>query len=437
MMKRLSSWTAPFLAVLLVWTSALADDKFTKAELDQILAPIALYPDELLTNVLIASTYPLDVVAAARWRSESANAKLTGDDLTTALEDKEWDPSIKALVQFPDVLRNMSEKLDWTQKLGDAFLAQQDQVMDEIQVLRAKADEAGHLKTTPQQKVEKEPGSGGKSVYVIEPATPDEVYVPVYQPEVVYGTWWEPDYPPYYWGDPGIGYVDGYFWGGAVAVAAGIWGWNHCDWHRHDIDIDVNKWNRINANGNKIVNNKWEHRPDRRGPVPYRNQDARNKFKKDGRQNIGNKDFRGHDRSEIQKRLKDTDHARVDGKAGQKARDRAGGRGEEGRGAGERGSKGAQRGDGARKGGDGAKKQAKSASRDRPKASGARSKQAHHAQRSKARGHSPGAFDVKRGHDVRRQASRGRASRAAMGPRAHVGGRGGGGRGFRGGGRRR
>src|SRR5262245_1895668 len=132
---------AMLLSVGAVLSSALADDdKFTKQELDQMLAPIALYPDELLTNVLIASTYPLDVVAADRWRREPANAKLKGEALTKALDEKEWDPSIKALVQFPDVLKTMSEKLDWTQKLGDAFLAQQDEVMDEIQLLRRKAD---------------------------------------------------------------------------------------------------------------------------------------------------------------------------------------------------------------------------------------------------------------------------------------------------------
>ena len=126
--------------------SAVADDgKFTKPQLDQMLAPIALYPDDLLTNVLMASTYPLDIVAAARWRKEPANAKLKGDALAKALEAKDWDPSIKALVQFPSVLETMSEQLDWTQKLGDAFLSQQDEVMDEIQVLRAQGRRSRQL----------------------------------------------------------------------------------------------------------------------------------------------------------------------------------------------------------------------------------------------------------------------------------------------------
>ena len=234
MLKRLSIWTMTIF-VLGAMTCGLAsaqDDKLKKEELDQLLAPVALYPDDLLTNVLMASTYPLDVVAADRWRREPANAKLKGDALTKTLEAKDWDPSVKALVQFPDVLKSMSEKLDWTQKLGDAFLAQQSEVMDEIQFLRAKADEAGHLKSTKQQKVVKETGSAAQPVYIIEPATPETIYVPVYQPAVVYGPWWYPAYPPYYWGYPGAAYVNGFFWGAGVAVATGIWGWNHCDWHR-------------------------------------------------------------------------------------------------------------------------------------------------------------------------------------------------------------
>ena len=124
-------------------------------QIDQLVAPIALYPDNLVAQVFAASTYPLDVVQAARWVREPGSAKLKGDALAKALESKRWDPSIKALVQFPTVLQNMSDKLDWTQKLGEAFLAQQDELMDQIQFLRQKADEAGQLKSTKQQKVTK------------------------------------------------------------------------------------------------------------------------------------------------------------------------------------------------------------------------------------------------------------------------------------------
>ena len=208
-------WTAAL--VLIGFQTAMApvlaqDTKLKKEELDQLLAPIALYPDDLLTNVLMASTYPLDVVQAARWRKEPANAKIKGDALVKALEPKDWDPSIKALVEFPDVLETMSDKLDWTQKLGDAFLAQQDEVMAEIQFLRQKAEAAGNLKSNKQQTVSTEAGAAGQEVIVIEPASPEMVYVPVYEPTVVYGSWWYPDYPPYYWSYPGASYVNGIFW---------------------------------------------------------------------------------------------------------------------------------------------------------------------------------------------------------------------------------
>ena len=228
-MRKGPSLAAAVLLVVLGLAPAIAQDgKFSQQQLDQMLAPIALYPDDLLTNVLMASTYPLDVVQAARWRKEPENTGLKGDALTNALAPKDWDPSVKALVQFPQVLDTMSDKLDWTQKLGDAFLSQQDEVM-EIQVLRAKADDAGNLKSNKQQTVTKQ----SDNVIVIEPATPDVVYVPEYQPSVVYGSWWYPDYPPYYWPYPGAAFVNGFFWGAGIAVAGGIWGWNHFDWHNH------------------------------------------------------------------------------------------------------------------------------------------------------------------------------------------------------------
>ena len=156
-MRKGPSLAAAVLLVVLGLAPAIAQEgKFSKQQLDQMLAPIALYPDDLLTNVLMASTYPLDVVQAARWRKEPENTRLKGDALANALAPNDWDPSVKALVQFPQVLDTMSDKLDWTQKLGDAFLSQQDEVMDEIQVLRAKADDAGNLKSNKQQTVTKQ-----------------------------------------------------------------------------------------------------------------------------------------------------------------------------------------------------------------------------------------------------------------------------------------
>ncbi len=165
---------------------------FKQEELEQILAPIALYPDELIAQILMASTYPLEVVEAARW--VKANPSLKGNQLTSALEKQNWDPSVKSLVNFPSVLNMMNDKLDWTQKLGDAFLAQQKDVMSTVQRLRAKAQASGNLKTTKEQKVVVQ-----DQVIVIQPADPQVIYVPTYNPTVVYGAWPYPAYPPYYY----------------------------------------------------------------------------------------------------------------------------------------------------------------------------------------------------------------------------------------------
>jgi hypothetical protein len=277
------------LAILLFATATIAAQadaqKFSKQQLDQMLAPIALYPDDLLSNILMASTYPLDVVEAERWRIAPENAKLQGDALVEALKPKSWDPSIKALVQFPDVLKMMSDQLDWTQNLGDAFLAQQDDVMNEVQLLRSKADSSGHLRSNSQETVSQQDGA-----YVIQPANPETVYVPVYEPSVVYGPWWYPDYPPYYWGYPGAVFTNGYFWGAAgIGIAGGIWGWNHWDWRRRHINIDANRWNSINANRRRSTNNVWRHDPHHRGRIPH-----------------GNKNF---NRANIERRLQGTDHS--------------------------------------------------------------------------------------------------------------------------------
>src|SRR5512136_2387930 len=178
--KKFFYWTAWLLVLLLAappWVIAQATQEteqakpFKQEELDQMLAPVALYPDDLLTQLLMASTYPLEIVQAARWAKQ--NKDLKGDVLTDALEKQDWDPSVKSLVAFPDVLSKMNENLEWTQKVGDAFLAQQKQVMDTIQNLRNKEQEAGNLKTTEQQKVIVQ-----EKVIVIEPAQPQVVYVP-------------------------------------------------------------------------------------------------------------------------------------------------------------------------------------------------------------------------------------------------------------------
>src|SRR5581483_1636509 len=180
-------------------------------QLDALVAPIALYPDPLLVNVLAAATYPLEVVQADRWASENKNLK--GDQLKAAVDKQAWDDSVKALVSTPSVLAMMSQKLDWTQKLGDALLAQQPDVMDAIQRLRTKAYDNKKRMTTKQQTVTVQQDQGRQTI-VIQPAVADQVYVPYYDPATVYGSWPYADYPPYYFGYPS--YI------GAGVIAAGL-----------------------------------------------------------------------------------------------------------------------------------------------------------------------------------------------------------------------
>ncbi len=181
---------------------------FKQEELEAMLAPIALYPDALLAQIFMASTYPLEVVEAARWSKEHPDVK--GDAVAGAVQSQTWDPSVKSLVAFPSVLAKMNEKIDWTQKLGDAFLAQQKEVMQAVQILRNKAKETGNLKSTKEVTVKEEPapaGSPAPQTIIIESPDPEVVYVPTYNSSVVYGAWAYPMYPPYPYYPPGYAYA--------------------------------------------------------------------------------------------------------------------------------------------------------------------------------------------------------------------------------------
>ena len=221
---------------------------FKPEELEQIVAPIALYPDALLAQMFMASTYPLEIVQAARWSKEHPDVK--GDAVAKEMEKQTWDPSVKSLVAFPDVLTMMNEKIDWTQKLGDAFLAQQKDVMDAVQRLRVKAKESGNLKSSKEQTVKTEPAPAGApapQIIIIESPSPEVVYVPTYNPTVVYGAWPYPAYPPYYYYPPA--YVPGaafFSFSAGVIVGGAIWG--NCNWGGSDVDIDVNRYNNFNRN---------------------------------------------------------------------------------------------------------------------------------------------------------------------------------------------
>jgi hypothetical protein len=224
---------AALLAIAVSASPAKAEESksFSQAELDQTLAPIALYPDALLSQVLMAATYPLEIVEAARW--SKAHPGIQGDEAVRAVQDKDWDPSVKSLVAFPNLLARMDENLDWTRRLGDAFLAQEAQVMDTIQQLRQRAKAEGKLQSDQRQRVT----SDDKTI-VIEQANPQVVYVPYYDPYVVYGSWWWPAYPPYYWA-PWPGYVVGYpgfWWGVGIGVTAGFF-YGGFAWHSHHVAV--------------------------------------------------------------------------------------------------------------------------------------------------------------------------------------------------------
>jgi Protein of unknown function (DUF3300) len=232
-------------------------------ELEALVAPIALYPDNLLSLVLIASTYPVDVVQGDRWAKQ--NKKLKGEQLKAAVDKQSWDDSVKSLVATPDVLAMMSSKLDWTVKLGEAVLAQQADVMDAIQRLRAKADANNKLTSTKQQKVTKSQ-EGGRTIIAIEPTDPDMLYVPYYDPAVMYGAWPYADYPPYYWGYPdyipggliAAGLAFGTGWALSNWGSSGTWWGGGVNWGRAGI---IANRPRVNPLGG----NNWQHRPNAPG----------------------------------------------------------------------------------------------------------------------------------------------------------------------------
>jgi Protein of unknown function (DUF3300) len=273
---------------------------FKKEELEQILAPIALYQDALLAQIFMASTYPLEIVEAARWSKEHPDIK--GDAVAGAVQSQTWDPSVKSLCAFPTVLANMNDKIDWTQKLGDAFLAQQKEVMQTVQVLRNKAKETGNLKSTKEVVVKEEPapaGSPAPQTIIIESPDPEVVYVPTYNPTVVYGTWGYPMYPPYSYYPPAY-YGGAMFWSFTAGVVVGGAIWGNCNWGGNDVDIDINRQNNFNRNeinanrnnvnsgnrtGNRTGNTagtkqSWQHNSEHRKGVGYRDSSTQQKFNK-------------------------------------------------------------------------------------------------------------------------------------------------------------
>jgi hypothetical protein len=258
--------------------------KIPNDQLDSLVAPIALYPDPLLAQVLAASTYPLEIIQLQQWLTK--NKGLSDKALADAVMKEDWDPSVQAMAALPDVAKRLADDIKWTTDLGNAFLAQQADVMDAVQRMRAKAKDTGNLKPSEQQKVETKVVES-KSVIVIEQANPQVVYVPTYNPTVVYGPPVYP-YPPIYYPPPGY-YAAGMAISFGVGVAMGAawgggWGYNSHWGGNNNITINnnnnyVNNSNRTNVNnvnnvsGNRTGgNNSWQHNAQHRGGAPYANQ---------------------------------------------------------------------------------------------------------------------------------------------------------------------
>ncbi|MEM6673790.1 MAG: DUF3300 domain-containing protein [Planctomycetota bacterium] len=387
----------------------------SQEELDQMLAPLALYPDELLSQVLMASTYPLELVEAARFAK--ANPDLEGDALTKALEEKDWDPSVKSLVNFPDVLKSLDDQLEWTRKIGDAFLADQKAVLDTVQKLRSKAKEAGNLESTEEMTVTTEASAESvtKEIIVIESAKPDVVYVPVYDPVVVYGTWWWPAYPPPVYYRPPY-YRPGIFVTFGVGFAMGAaWGyaWGGCSWRRSSVNINVNRNVNINANidrnryktqvGGGRGEGTWQHDPKHRKGVEYKDRATAKKFEGKSRADAqrARESYRGRANADRESLSRARSEGRIDSQG--RSRERAD--------RGDRSSSTRSRSQGSNE-----------RSRDR---SGSRSSERSKSRSSTRSSGRSGAFTGHRGsHSSSRASSRGKASRSRSGGRAARGGRG-------------
>lgn len=282
-----------------------AQHPFSQQELDQMLAPIALYPDPLLSQILMASTYPLEVVEAARWSRD--NPALKGDEAVRVVQERDWDPSVKSLTAFPQILQMMDERLEWTEQLGDAFLSQQTQVTDTIQNLRQRAYAAGNLRSSDQIRVVQD-----GQILNIDPVNPEVVYVPYYDPMVVYGSWWWPDYPPVYWAPwPGYyygpGYAPGFAWDVGIVITTGFF-FGGFDWHHHRahvVNVRPYYYHRIGHHerpGRPEVNASpgvWHHDPQHRHGVPYREPNLHQQFGGTGASADTHRGYRGYDQSAI------------------------------------------------------------------------------------------------------------------------------------------
>ena len=252
-------------------------DEFSEAELAQILAPIALYPDSLLTHILIASTYPLEIVQANRWRIE--NSHLNANQAMKKAEKKNWDPSVIALVAFPNVLDRLSDDLVWTQKLGDAFLQDEAKLLACIQLLRQQADQVDSLSAMENMSVTRVDDQ-----IIIEPVQKEIIYVPYYDSRVVYGHWHWYSYPPVYW-KPYPYYIRRpyalFYWGSGIHITFNYY-FSTFNWHKHHIVVVNHHNSHYYRHRVRIINShgaqRWNHRPYHRRGVAYRSQDVKQRY---------------------------------------------------------------------------------------------------------------------------------------------------------------
>ncbi len=255
---------------------------YSQAELDQMLAPIALYPDSVLSHLLIAATYPLEIVMADRWVKN--NSRLTGDDAINAVDGKQWDASVKALVAFPAVLKRLSEDLDWTESLGEAFLSDEELVLQTIQDLRQRAYDEGNLDSLDHLRVTNEDNE-----IVIEPARRDVVYIPVYNTRIVYGPWWWNNHPPIYWHHDDFYYRRNHvvYWGPSVYLSHTFF-FSGFHWSNHHVVIVDRRYRHRYYNNyysNRHIarhqhSRRWEHDRRHRRGVEYRNPRTRDYFER-------------------------------------------------------------------------------------------------------------------------------------------------------------
>src|SRR5712691_10073956 len=295
-------------AVVALWSAASpasAQDQqqpqiLSGQQLQQLVAPVALYPDPLLAQILTASTYPLEVVMAARWSKDNPDVK--GKDLENAMQQQPWDPSVKGLAAVPQVLSMMNDKLDWTQQLGEAFLAQPDDITKAVQALRAKAESTGNLKTTKEQRVRRvaaPPPSAGEAVVVpeyiaIEPFEPEVIYVPVYDPVVIFGVgYWPPAFVPFFWYPPW--WTVGPVWGFWPAYYVGPALWCQYNWGFGYVQINVVQFNKFNHTHlvSAAAITKWQHDPQHHAGVPYQHTGLQQKYGKASNQAGGLKGASG------------------------------------------------------------------------------------------------------------------------------------------------